>query len=169
MPGPTSSLLIRAGRPADCAAIVDFNLRLAWETEAKTLNADVLAAGVASALVDPDRLRYWVAQTEPDGRIVGQAAITREWSDWRNGWVWWFQSVYVAPEYRSRGVFRALHQQIRREALAEPDVIGLRLYVEAENERAKQTYLALGMQSGGYHVYEEIWSERFAASAPPSA
>jgi len=169
MPVPPPPLLIRAGRPDDCAHIVDFNRQLAWETEEKTLDAPVLTAGVRAALADPDRLRYWVAQRGPNGPLVGQAAITREWSDWRNGWLWWFQSVYVAREARSQGVFRALYQQIRAEALAEPDVIGLRLYVEQENERAKRTYLALGMQSGGYHVYEELWTDRFANSAPPSA
>ena len=100
---------------------------------------------------------------------MGQAAITREWSDWRDGWIWWFQSVYVLPEARGQGVFRALYQQIRAEALASPDVIGLRLYVEHENHRAQQTYLALGMRPGGYHVFEELWTDRFAAPRVPPA
>jgi GNAT superfamily N-acetyltransferase len=168
MASPSPSLVIRAGRPSDRETIVDFNQRLAHETEGKTLDRPVLAAGVTSALTDPDRLRYWVAQPAPSAPVVGQAAITREWSDWRNGWLWWFQSVYVLPEFRSRGVFRALYRHIRAEALASSDVIGLRLYVEQENHRAQQTYLALGMQAGGYHVFEEIWTDRFTASAPPS-
>jgi GNAT superfamily N-acetyltransferase len=88
---------------------------------------------------------------------VAQAAVTREWSDWRNGWVWWFQSVYVAAEWRGRGLFRALHEQIRSEARAETDVIGLRLYVEEENLTAKRTYESLGMKASGYLVYEDLW------------
>ena len=103
---------------------------------------------------------FWVA--ERDGLVVGQSAITREWSDWRDGWIWWFQSVYVSREARGRGVFRRLYGHIRESARAEADVIGLRLYVEQENLRAQATYRAMGMEPGGYHVYEELWRERFA-------
>ena len=88
---------------------------------------------------------------------MGQAAITREWSDWRAGWIWWFQSVYVHPDYRARGAFRALHAQVRSSARATPDVIGLRLYVEVNNDRAQGVYRSLGMKPGGYDVYEELW------------
>ena len=87
--------------------IVEFNRCLAHETEGKVLDAAVLDGGVSSALADPDRLRYWVAEIGSPSTLVGQAAITREWSDWRNGWIWWLQSVYVAQPYRGRGVFRA--------------------------------------------------------------
>jgi GNAT superfamily N-acetyltransferase len=159
-PAPLN-LIVRDARAGDHPTVLDFNARLAFETEGKTLDPVVLAPGVASALADPDRLRYWVAEDPSTGRIVGQAAITREWTDWRNGWIWWYQSVYVHPDFRQRGVFRALHQHIRDLALQSRDVIGLRLYVEEENHRAQQTYRALGLQPGGYLVFEEIWPERF--------
>ena len=154
MAGP----IIRGARPEDAETLVDFNARLAAETEHKSLDLGVLTRGVGKALADPDRLRYWVA--EIDGRLVGQAAATREWSDWRDGWLWWLQSVYVHPDFRSRGVFRALHRRIRDEARVNPDVIGLRLYVEDANESAQRTYRALGMVPGGYQVFEEIWPRR---------
>lgn len=153
-----SAAVVRDARPADLQDIVDFNTRLALETEHIALNREVLSRGVALALADPDRLRYWIA--ERDGRVVGQAAISREWSDWRAGWLWWFQSVYVVPESRGQGVFRALHAAIRQAAQAAGDVVGLRLYVEAENSRAQQTYRSLGLKPGGYHVYEELWVEQ---------
>src|SRR4051812_46349658 len=153
-------LLIRDAVAGDLAAIVEFNACLARETESKDLDPAVLARGVSIALADPDRLRYWVA--ERGGRIVGQTAVTREWSDWRCGWIWWFQSVYVAESARGRGVFRALYGHVRDAGLAESDVIGLRLYVERENDRAQATYRALAMEPGGYHVYEELWRERFS-------
>jgi GNAT superfamily N-acetyltransferase len=151
------SLVIRDARGDDLETIAEFNARLAHETEGKRLDPAVLALGVAAALKDPDRLRYWVAESPARAGLLGQAAITREWSDWRNGWLWWLQSVYVHPDARGLGVFRALYAQIRASARAEPDVIGLRLYVEQDNERAQQTYLALGMRPGGYHVYEDLW------------
>jgi GNAT superfamily N-acetyltransferase len=153
--------MVRDAHAGDHPAIVEFNARLALETEAKQLELGVLSRGVAHALADPDRLRYWVAELRTESpsshRLVGQAAVTREWSDWRNGWVWWFQSVYVHPDFRRHGVFRALHRQIKGAAQAAGDVIGLRLYVENANESAQRTYRALGFQPGGYHVYDDLW------------
>lgn len=152
-----SRVQVRAARLDDRATVADFNARLALETEGKTLDPAVLDHGVARALADPDRLRYWLAEAE--GRPLGQAAITREWSDWRNGWLWWLQSVYVVPEARGQGVFRALFDEIRRLGRLDPEVIGIRLYVEAGNDRAQRTYRALGLAPAGYHVFEELWIE----------
>jgi ribosomal protein S18 acetylase RimI-like enzyme len=153
-------LSIRDARPDDLDVIVDYNASLAQESEGKALDREVLTRGVAVALDDRDRLRYWVAETD-DGshglRVVGQAAITREWSDWRAGWIWWFQSVYVHSDFRGQGTFRALYTHIRAMAREAPDVIGLRLYVEVNNDRAQRVYQSLGMKPGGYDVYEEMW------------
>lgn len=161
MPEVKQPYRIAAGRPEHRDTIVAFNQRLAAETESVALDLATLERGVAAALDDPTRLRYWVAEvdTERDGcvEVIGQAAVTGEWSDWRNGWIWWLQSVYVGADHRGRGVFRALFGQIAKEARSRPDVVGLRLYVEAENQRAQETYKALGMIHAGYHVYELIW------------
>ena len=154
-------VVVRGARHDDLGAIVAFNAGLALETEGKRLDPGVLARGVRAALADPDRLRYWVAESGDGGGLLGQAAVTREWSDWRDGWLWWFQSVFVRPDARGIGVFRALHRAIRDEARARADVIGLRLYVEHANDHARRTYEALGLAPGGYHVYEELWPERF--------
>jgi ribosomal protein S18 acetylase RimI-like enzyme len=158
--------IIRDARPDDRETVADFNAWLAEESEGKHLDRAVLLRGVDIALADPDRLRYWVAEAVANGEIVGQAAVTREWSDWRNGWIWWLQSVYVRPECRRRGVFAALFQHIREEAVASREVIGIRLYVEAENHRAQATYQALGLRPGGYDVFEEFWLERFELDRP---
>jgi GNAT superfamily N-acetyltransferase len=156
-PQPPDSLSIRPALPGDLPTIVEFNRLLALETESKTLDPDVLARGVSQAIADPDRIRYWVAFTGGSPQPAGQAAITREWSDWRNGWIWWFQSVYVAKAFRRQGVFRALYRHIHEIARSQVDVIGLRLYVEDANERARRTYQALGMKPGGYSVYQDLW------------
>jgi GNAT superfamily N-acetyltransferase len=158
---PVPTLLIRDACLADRPAIVEFNRCLALETEGKTLDPIILETGVSRALDDPERLRYWVAEISSPARLIGQAAITREWSDWRNGWLWWLQSVYVTQSYRGRGVFRGLYRHIHQMARAQPDVIGLRLYVEDSNHSARRTYQSLGMNPGGYSVYEELWVERF--------
>ncbi len=162
MADPTATPRVRQAVAADLPAIVEFNRLLAFETESKVLDPATLAAGVARALDDPDRLRYWVAELGGEPHVVGQAAVTREWSDWRMGWIWWFQSVYVAAPFRGRGVFRTLYHHIRGEARSLPDVIGLRLYVEDANQPAQKTYQALGMTPGGYSVYQELWIERLS-------
>jgi len=155
LPRPPLEMIVRDARPADRATIIHFNAALALESEQKHLDHAVLGLGVDVALANPDHLRYWVA--EANGQVVGQTAVTREWSDWRNGWIWWLQSVYVHADHRTRGVFRTLFQHIRNQARAAGNVIGLRLYVEEHNSRAQQTYQALGMKPGGYHVYEDFW------------
>ncbi len=157
----THHLVIREAREHDLPAIVEFNRCLALETESKVLASAVLTEGVKSALADPDRIRYWIAELLEPPRTLGQAAITREWSDWRNGWIWWLQSVYVAPPARRQGIFRKLYRHIRDQAWADSRVIGIRLYVENGNDRAQRTYHSLGMTPGGYSVYQELWLERF--------
>lgn len=161
MKASRAGVSIRDARVSDLETIANFNAGLAKETEGKFLDPEVLRLGILAALDDPERLKYWVAEASESGQVIGQAAITREWSDWRNGWIWWFQSVYVHADARNRGVFRALHATIRNAALEAGDVVGLRLYVEHANDRARKTYHALGMIPGGYHVFEEIWPERF--------
>jgi ribosomal protein S18 acetylase RimI-like enzyme len=144
---------VRAAALADAETVVDFNALLASETEGKTLDRTLLAPGVRAGLADPHKGRYFVALDQ--GRIVGQMAITYEWSDWRNGWFWWIQSVYVRPEYRRRGVFRALFEYVQSAAKNDSEVIGLRLYVERDNLAAQKTYRTLGMDDTGYFVLEK--------------
>jgi GNAT superfamily N-acetyltransferase len=145
-------LILRSATPADATIIAEFNRRLAWESEHKALDGSTLAAGVAAVLADPARGSYYVALE--DDEVVGQLLITTEWSDWRNGWFWWIQSVYVREDARRRGVFRALHEHVASLARGRGDVIGLRLYVEQENHRARATYDRLGLAGTGYLVLE---------------
>jgi GNAT superfamily N-acetyltransferase len=147
------ALTIRRATPADEAAVVAFNAALAWETEHLRLRPDVLAAGVRAALADPARGVYTVAEDEA-GEVVGQMMVTFEWSDWRNGWFWWVQSVYVRPDARRRGVFRELYRHVERQAAADPAVIGIRLYFERDNARAQATYRSLGLADTTYGMME---------------
>jgi len=154
---------IRDAEPDDLAVIVDFNRRLAEETEGKALDLAILGRGVSRALADSDRLRYWVVVRADDGKVVAQTAVSREWSDWRDGWLWWLQSVYVVAEHRGQGLFKALYGHIRTRAAADLDVIGIRLYVEEGNRPAQRAYQALGFKPGGYSVLEDLWIDRVDA------
>jgi GNAT superfamily N-acetyltransferase len=147
------NLTIRRATPADEPVLVAFNAAIAWETEHKKLDPAVLTAGVRAVFEDAARGFYTVAVNEA-GEVVGQMMVTFEWSDWRNGWFWWVQSVYVREDARRGGVFRALYREIERQAAADPTVIGLRLYFERDNTRARATYRALGMSDTTYGVME---------------
>jgi ribosomal protein S18 acetylase RimI-like enzyme len=149
------NLTIRPAQIGDADAIREFNRLLAKETEHKDLDPATLGAGVAAMLGDPNKGRYFVA--EADARIVGQLGITFEWSDWRNGNFWWIQSVYVAVNARRHGVFRRLYDHVLAAAAREPDVIGVRLYVEHDNTTAQATYRKLGMTLTSYHLMEKTW------------
>jgi GNAT superfamily N-acetyltransferase len=144
---------IRRATVADAEVVAEFNRLLAEESEGKALDQAKLGPGVRAGLEDPHKSVYYLA--EEDGGVLGQLAVTFEWSDWRNGWFWWIQSVYVRPEARRRGVFRALFEHVQGLARAEPEVIGLRLFVENANHAAQQTYQQMGMRPAGYFVLEK--------------
>lgn len=145
---------IRRGEPRDTAVLAGFNIAMAEETENLKLLPEVITAGVAAILADAGRGFYLVAENE--GQIAGALMVTSEWSDWRNGFFWWIQSVYVRPEFRRHGIYRSLHEYLRELARTEPNICGLRLYVERENERAQATYSRLGMHETHYLLYEEL-------------
>ncbi len=149
-------ITVRSAEPADQPTLVAFNRAMAQETEDKPLDLELLANGIGRLLEHPEHGRYYVA--EFDGSVVGALMITTEWSDWRNGLFWWIQSVYVLPEHRRQGVYRALHREVRELARADPDVCGLRLYVERDNQIAQHTYRRLGMDETLYRMYEETFS-----------
>jgi len=147
-----SDYCVRPADGSDLDTLVRFNLALARESEGRVLNESVLRAGVAALLADRDKGRYFVAHT--DSQTVGQLLVTYEWSDWRNGWFWWLQSVYVRPEHRRRGVLRVLVNYVLNLARANGRVIGLRLYVESANLLAQEVYRRLGFEATGYRVME---------------
>lgn len=149
---PLAPLLVRAATPDDADLLARWNIAMAWETESLALDPPTVHRGVAAVLADSAKGRYRVATR--DGVPVGALMITTEWSDWRNGTWWWIQSVYVAPEARRTGVYRALHESVLADAAEAGDVRGVRLYVEQDNERAQRTYAAMGMKRGHYLVYE---------------
>jgi len=142
-------IVIRAAEVADIPFLAECNAAMALETEHKTLDHDVLMRGTQAVFDDSRRGFYLVA--EYDGQPAGCLLVTYEWSDWRNGDWWWFQSVYVTNAARRAGVFRALYAEVERRARA-AGAVGLRLYVERDNERAQRTYASLGMEEEAYKM-----------------
>ena len=148
------SCSVRRATPRDTDVLVAHNCAMAHETEGKELDAAVVLRGVQGLLARPDHGFYLVA--ENDGVVVGSLMVTPEWSDWRDGFFWWVQSVYVAPEQRRTGVYRSLYEEVRTAAREATDVLGLRLYVERANRPARAVYAHMGMDETSYRLYEEL-------------
>ena len=146
---------IRVATQADLPFIAAANAALATETEGKTLDLALLRPGVQAVLDDPSHGHYYVA--EIDGRPVGQLMTTFEWSDWRNGLFLWIQSVYVLPDHRGDGVFRALFGHLESLARDDPRICGIRLYVDRGNARAQEVYGRMGMHRSNYGVMETVF------------
>lgn len=144
---------IRLGGEADVAAIAGFNKAMAWETEKRELPDHLITDGVRGLLARPDQGFYLIAYA--DGQPAGCLMITYEWSDWRNKVFWWVQSVYVLPDFRGKGLYKALYAEVKRLAIERGGVCGFRLYVEKENSRAQKIYEHLGMTEAHYLMYEQ--------------
>lgn len=151
-----SDINIRHANESDIDSLVDFNLRMARETEGKDLKAEILRPGVEGLFQNSQYGFYVIAEDADNKTPVGGLLITYEWSDWRNGVVWWIQSVYIMPDYRRRGIYRMLYEFVKDMAKKETNVRGFRLYVEKENKAAQQTYSNLGMEETYYLMFEEM-------------
>lgn len=151
-------LKIRKASLADVSEIIEFNIRMAAETEQKELLREEIEPGVHGLFNRPQYGFYVVA--EAGGKVVGSLMVTYEWSDWRNGVFWWIQSVYVIPEFRRKGVYRAMYSRLKEmasDAIGDGEAIcGFRLYVEKENEVAQKTYSSLSMDETHYKMFEEL-------------
>jgi len=144
--------IIRNADSNDIKTIAKYNIAMALETENKRLDKNTITKGVTSVVMDNSKGLYWVM--EIDDVLAGQLMVTYEWSDWRNGMMWWIQSVFVPEAYRRQGVYKALYRNLADLAKADKECCGIRLYVEKKNTRAQNTYLNLGMINAGYEIME---------------
>jgi GNAT superfamily N-acetyltransferase len=149
---PVEAIRVRPAGHDDLSLMARWAEAMALETEDKPLDSRVVTRGIQLALDDPNRGLYFVAEIA--GEPVGTLMITYEWSDWRCGWWWWIQSVYVVTGHRRRGVYRALYAYILAMARSREDVCGLRLYADRDNVNAHRTYEFLGMVDAGYRMFE---------------
>jgi ribosomal protein S18 acetylase RimI-like enzyme len=147
---------IRKAKPSEINSIVDFQQKMAKETESLELNLDILTKGVQAVFDDSTKGIYYVALE--NNAVIASLLITYEWSDWRNGQVYWIQSVYVLPEHRGKGVYKQMYLHLKEEVEKSPDIRGLRLYVEKDNAIAQKVYSKLGMDGEHYKMFEWMLS-----------
>lgn len=144
-------VIITKGQKEDIEIIAQFQVDMAMESEGTQLNKDTVTKGVSAAMNDENKGSYYVARA--DGKAVGSLMLTREWSDWNNGWYWWIQSVYVAPEYRRQGIYKSMYNAVCADA-KQQNVAQVRLYVDKTNIRGQKVYSSLGMHESHYIIYE---------------
>ena len=144
---------IAMGCASDIDAITQFQVDMAFESEGAKLDDDTVRNGVTAAMNDSNKGSYLVVRK--GGEVVASLMITREWSDWNSEWYWWVQSVYVMPEHRGRGLFRAMYFKVK-ELAAQNGVSQVRLYVERTNLSARQVYERVGMRECHYLMYEDV-------------
>lgn len=145
-------ITVRAAVKNDIERIVDFQLAMARETENISLNRDVVMKGVSAVFNDPAKGKYFVVAN--DRGAIASTLLTPEWSDWRNGFVYWIQSVYVQPDYRKHGVFSKMFDFLKTMVKNDEQLMGLRLYVDKTNHRARAIYQKLGMNGEHYDLFE---------------
>ena len=146
------NVTVRNATGEDAEFLVRCNRDMATETEDKDLPHNTVLAGVRATLADQEKGFYLIADC--DGAPAGGLLITTEWSDWNNAYYWWIQSVFVLTEFRGRGVYRALHNEVERLARESGECCSIRLYVDRHNTRAKTVYERMGMRPGRYDFYE---------------
>jgi ribosomal protein S18 acetylase RimI-like enzyme len=147
------AISVRPARQEDVSLMARWQEAMALESEDRKLDTAIVTRGIQRALDDSQKGRYFMAEIR--GRPVGTVMLTWEWSDWRDGWWWWIQSVYVETHFRRRGVYRALYAHVLALAQADPEIRGIRLYVERDNTNARRTYEFLGMKDAGYAIFEQ--------------
>lgn len=145
---------IRKALPEDASTIVDFQIKMAKETENLVLEAEKLMPGALAVFDDASKGTYYVAVKGDE--VIGCLLTTYEWSEWRNGTVLWIQSVYILEEYRGQKVFRKMYEHIQQIVEQNDAYKGIRLYVEKDNTRAQKVYAALGMDGEHYRMFEWI-------------
>ncbi|HPE57444.1 MAG TPA: GNAT family N-acetyltransferase [Bacteroidales bacterium] len=139
----------------DTSVIADFQQKMAFETEDIYLDNNKVRAGVNAVMEDKSKGFYIVAE---EGEIVASMLLTPEWSDWRNGYFLWIQSLYVIPDYRKKGVFRMMYDFVKNKVNSSEAYVGIKLYVDQHNEVAQKAYEKVGMESSHYRMFE--WNKK---------
>ena len=147
---------IRKAQKADISTIVDFQVRMAKETEDLELNPKVTTKGVEYIFDNPEHGFYLLSEEREE--ITGSLMILYEWSDWRNNKVIWIHSVYIKPEWRKKGIFGKMYAFIKELVASDEMYGGIRLYVDKRNNNAQKVYEHIGMSKEHYVLYEWMQS-----------
>lgn len=144
------NMKVRLANLDDIDALIAFTVHEAEEAEGFASVPKTLRKGIQAALEDNSKATYWLV-VDDDDKPVGNISALKEWSDWNAGYYWWIQSMYIAPEYRGKGLVNLLVDSVV-EQLKQENGIELRLYVHHENQQAKKAYEKLGFERSKYEI-----------------
>lgn len=145
---------VRRADRVDIPTIVDFQIKMAFETERFELNKASIERGVLAVFDDPSKGFYVVAEKQEE--VIACLMLTPEWSDWRNGYFLWIQSLYVEIAYRGSGVFKLMYKFVQGLIKESDEFKGIRLYVDLNNTLAQDVYFRIGLQESHYKMFEWI-------------
>jgi GNAT superfamily N-acetyltransferase len=145
-------MIIRKATLSDANEIAKNNVLLAKEIEQRTIDLSTAKNGSEAVLSDERNGFYLIA--EDNHHVIGQVFITFEWSDWRNQCIWWMHRVYVHKQWRKKGIFTALLQEIKQIA-TENNVYVLRLYVVKSNKNAIKIYKKSGFEDAPFIILQD--------------
>jgi GNAT superfamily N-acetyltransferase len=144
------AIQVREANPDDLESLVSLTTAEAAEAEGRELSPEVLRVGIQAGLENPKVARYWILEHNQAG-VVGSISIVKEWSDWRAGYYWWIQSLFIEPEFRGQGFLSHLLTAVKEKARLE-NAVELRLYVHQDNKRAIRAYHRAGFLETPYRV-----------------
>jgi GNAT superfamily N-acetyltransferase len=148
----TPKFTIREARSEEAPRLRDFQVTMAMESERFRLDPEVCLRGIRRIFAEPALGKYFML--EANDRSIGCALLQREWSDWRARMILWIHSLYVLPEFRGKGAYRTFYEDLQNRVKDDPELGGLRLYVDRGNPGAIAVYEKLGMTREHYHLYE---------------
>lgn len=145
-------ITVRPATSDDVSSIARWQVAMASETEGMTLDLSTVTAGARHVFAHPEVGEYLIGCA--NGEAVGCLLLLREWSDWRNGTVLWIHSLYVEKAYRKHGVFKTMYESVKSRIINDPNLKGIRLYVDKTNMPALTTYTRIGMNGDHYSTFE---------------
>jgi len=92
-------------------------------------------------LQDPSRVRIYVARDV--GKVTAMAALHFTTSTAEGGKAAWLEDCIVRPEYRRKGIGKALLEHVIAQARAE-GALRVMLLTDGDNERAQALYRKMG-------------------------
>lgn len=150
---------VRLAVLSDAQAIFDFTSTMVFQTEGKHLDPVGCIGAIKRCISTPYLGCYLLAwdDNDPEKKTIGQTGLTYNFDVSVGGMCYWIQNVYVLPEARNKGVFRALYTQVMQQVKENgPLVKCVRLQVSPTNLAARAAYEKLGMHWLSTHEIIEI-------------
>ena len=149
-----SEFSIREAKSSDLATLVALTAQEATETEGAEPDLVALKRGVAAGLKGSAPVKYWVAESR-SGQVVGSISVVTEWSNFRGGYYWWIQSLFIVPEQRGTGLVDLMLDAVANLARV-ASALDLRLYVLRSNIRAVAAYRRCGFNVVPYAIMTKV-------------